>query len=69
VTVISRYFPEFEHELPRYLSQLHPDASSNGPLLRRQAQAEPLLERVITRNGPWTRIEIWRTVFGQRPVP
>jgi hypothetical protein len=21
VTVISRYFPEFEHELPRYLSQ------------------------------------------------
>jgi hypothetical protein len=28
VTVISRYFPEFEHELPRYLSQVHPDASS-----------------------------------------
>jgi hypothetical protein len=28
VTVISRYFPEFEHELPRYLSQLHPDGSS-----------------------------------------
>ena len=28
VTVISRYFPDFEHELPRYLSQLHPDASS-----------------------------------------
>ena len=28
VTVISRYFPEFEHELPRYLPQLDPDASS-----------------------------------------
>ena len=28
VTVISRYFPEFEHELPRYLSQVHPDDSS-----------------------------------------
>jgi hypothetical protein len=24
VTVISRYFPEFERELPRYLSQLDP---------------------------------------------
>ena len=28
VTVISRYFPEFEHALPRYLSQLDSDASS-----------------------------------------
>jgi hypothetical protein len=41
VTVISRYFPEFEHELPRYLSQLHPDGLGYGALLRGPTRGRP----------------------------